>query len=425
MTRPIEFEVQEVDRSSGARRSTMTVGDYVIETPIFMPVGTQAALRSLPPIFLDEIKPEIVLANTYHLHQRPGEALIEKMGGLHAFAAIEQCMLTDSGGFQVFSLDKKQVSEEGVTFAYELDGKKTFLSPERSMEIQMALGADIAMMFDECLPAEADEATVAQSIELTARWGERSLRAHTKRDQSLFGIVQGGMFGELRKRSARQITNLGFDGYAIGGLSVGEGPELMNAVLSDTTPLLPADLPRYLMGVGRPQDLVDGVAQGVDMFDCVIPTRHARSGTLYTFQGRIRATHKRYRRDGYPIDTTCSCYTCRTFTRAYLYHLFSVGEVLATTLCTIHNLTFFRELMARMRASISDGSFASFRRDIKDLYPERSEAAGGIAEADEEKKKKARTRQAQARASTRGRGAKGQVRPRRDARRGGARKKRR
>ncbi|MDP6946631.1 MAG: tRNA guanosine(34) transglycosylase Tgt, partial [Myxococcota bacterium] len=299
-----------------------------------MPVGTQAALRSLPPNFARDIGIEIILANTYHLHQRPGEAIVEKLGGLHDFMGVEMPILTDSGGFQVFSLDKVEVSEEGVTFAYELDGKRTFLSPETSMAIQIALGSDIAMAFDQCLHAEATHNETAQSVDLTARWAARCLGAHDGPHQSLFGIVQGGMYADLRKRSVEQICALPFDGFAIGGLSVGEGPEIMNEVLQETTPHMPAAYPRYLMGVGRPQDLVDGVALGVDMFDCVIPTRHARSGTVYTFQGRIRLTHSKYRRDRYAIDTSCRCYTCRTFSRAYLHHLMNVGEVLGATLCT-------------------------------------------------------------------------------------------
>jgi len=375
VTRAVTFEIRAVDRSTNARRATLGLGEAVVETPVFMPVGTQGAIRTMPPLFLGEIGTQILLANTYHLHQRPGEAVVEKMGGLHKFMRVDVPILTDSGGFQVFSLSKKEMTEEGVWFSYELDGKRTFLSPERSMEIQQALGSDIAMAFDECLPADADYERTASSVDLTARWAERSLAAHERPDQSLFGIVQGGMYPDLRLRSVRQIGSLGFDGYAIGGLSVGEGPEQMNAVLAETTPHMPPHLPRYLMGVGRPQDLVDGVALGVDMFDCVIPTRHARGGLLYTTQGRMRVTQGRYRRDGYPPDTSCRCYTCRNFSRAYLHHLFAVGEVLGTTLATVHNLTYFEDLMARVRSSIVDGTFQALRKEVKALYPEKTTAA--------------------------------------------------
>jgi queuine tRNA-ribosyltransferase len=366
----VPFEVLGIDRSTGARVGRLTLARGVIDTPTFMPVGTQAAIRTLPPLFLDELGVQILLANTYHLHQRPGEAIVERLGGLHRFMGVNQPILTDSGGFQVFSLDKKEVSEDGVAFATEVDGKPTFLSPERSMEVQQKLGADIAMAFDECLPHDAPRKQVEASVERTARWAARSLAAHQRADQSLFGIVQGGMIPALRERSVGQLTSLGFDGYAIGGLSVGEGPEIMNQVLEHTTALMPPGLPRYLMGVGRPQDLVDGVALGVDMFDCVIPTRHARGGIAYTFQGRLRITQNSYRRDAYPLDTACRCYACRRFSRAYLHHLYQTGEVLGTTLVTIHNLAFFQELMRRIRAGIADGDFKALRSRVRELYPE-------------------------------------------------------
>ncbi|MFO0746343.1 MAG: tRNA guanosine(34) transglycosylase Tgt [Myxococcota bacterium] len=380
MTCPAPFEVKTLCKSTAARTGTLKLGRGTVQTPVFMPVGTQAAVRATPPHFLRETGAQIILANTYHLHQRPGATLIEKLGGLHRFMGVDLPILTDSGGFQVFSLRKKNISEEGVAFAFELDGKQTFLSPEISMAIQQSLGSDIAMAFDECLPPEADLAAATSSVDMTARWAERCLKAHTKPDQSLFGIVQGGMFPELRKRSVQQITSLPFDGFSIGGLSVGEGPEIMNAILSETMPLMPTGVARYLMGVGRPQDLVDGVAAGIDMFDCVIPTRHARGGVLYTFQGRIRISHGSYRRDAYPVDTVCTCYTCTHFSRAYLHHLFDIGEVLGSTLATIHNLRFFADLMARIRGSIEDGTFASFRKDIKALYPEKEEAVVLAAE---------------------------------------------
>jgi queuine tRNA-ribosyltransferase len=329
----------------------------------------------LSPHHLLETKSQIVLANTYHLSQRPGEALVAKHGGLHKMMQVNLPILTDSGGFQVFSLKKASVTEEGVTFAYELDGKQTFLSPERSMEIQQALGADIAMVFDECLAFGTDKEAAARSVDRTARWEQRSKDAHHRTDQSLFGIVQGGFWADLRVRSAKQITNIGFDGYAIGGLSVGEGHAIMCDVLDWTTPHLPADKPRYLMGVGRPLDLVEGVARGIDMFDCVIATRHARGGVFYTSKGRVRITDKRYRVDMYPVDTSCDCYACANFTRAYIHHLFRVGEVLGSILATIHNLHWFARFMGDMRQSIIDGSFAAFRAHVHEIWPESTEPA--------------------------------------------------
>ncbi|GDX80568.1 queuine tRNA-ribosyltransferase [Deltaproteobacteria bacterium] len=363
--------VLEAGDPLGARAGTLSLSrGAVVRTPMFMPVGTQGAIRTVSPLHLATTGTQILLANTYHLSQRPGEDIVKKAGGLNRFMAIPNPTLTDSGGFQVFSLENKELSEEGVKFRYEVDGNATFLSPERSMEIQQALGADIAMVFDECLPFGADRAYAEGSVERTTRWEKRSKAAHTREDQSLFGIVQGGFWPDLRRRSAEQIQEIGFDGLAIGGLSVGEGHANMCEVLDWTMPHLRPDQARYLMGVGRPLDLVEGVARGVDMFDCVIPTRHARSGTLYTNKGRLRLTDQRFRKDMYPPDTSCDCYTCTTFTRAYLHHLFRVGEVLAATLSTIHNLRFFSSFMERMRESIVDGSFEQYRRWVHDLYPE-------------------------------------------------------
>ncbi len=336
---------------------------------MFMPVGTQGAIRAMAPLHLRDTGSQIILANTYHLHQRPGERLVAKHGGLHKMMHVDVPMLTDSGGFQVFSLQKTETTEEGVTFAYEVDGRKTFLSPEVSMEIQQALGADIAMVFDECLPFGVGKDATARSIDRTARWEARCKAVHTRADQSLFGIVQGGFWPELRRRSAEQIVDIGFDGYAIGGLAVGEGHDIMNDVLDATTPYLPKDRPRYLMGVGRPIDLVEGVARGIDMFDCVIPTRHSRSGMFYTMQGRMRITDRRYRNDMFPPDTRCPCYTCQRFTRAYLHHLFRVGEILGATLATIHNLTFWAQFMGRVRESIFEGTFEETRRWAHEVFP--------------------------------------------------------
>lgn len=364
--RDFPFSVDGVDGQ--ARATTLRLGRGTIQTPVFMPVGTQAAVRAVSPLHLHGTGAQIILANTYHLSQRPGEDLVEKAGGLHKFMGVNLPILTDSGGFQVFSLDKT-VDEDGVTFRYEVDGQRTFLSPERSMEIQQKLGADIAMVFDECLAYGTDRAYTEASVDRTARWEARSKAAHTRADQSLFGIIQGGFHADLRKRSAEQISSIGFDGYAIGGLSVGEGHEIMCDVLEATTPFMPTDRPRYLMGVGRPLDLVEGVARGIDMFDCVIQTRHARSGIAWTWRGRIRLTDSRFRRDMFPIDTNCTCYTCTTFSRAYLHHLMRTGEILAATLISVHNIAWFQQFMAAMRQSILDGTFQQFRQQIRDQYP--------------------------------------------------------
>jgi queuine tRNA-ribosyltransferase len=352
MTMSLPFKVEA--RSGAARAGTLTTARGTIRTPVYMPVGTQGAIRTLAPSLIPATGTQILLANTYHLHQRPGEELVAKHGGLHKMMGVSLPILTDSGGFQVFSLDKKKVDEQGVTFTYEVDGQRTFLSPERSMAIQMALGADIAMVFDECLAYGTD--------------------AHTREDQALFGIVQGGFWADLRKRSAEEIQEIGFDGYAIGGLSVGEGHDVMCQVLDWTTPHMPQNHPRYLMGVGKPIDLVEGVARGIDMFDCVIQTRHARSGMFYTRKGRMRITDARYRKDMYPPDTSCSCYTCRNFTRAYIHHLFRVGEVLGATLATLHNIHFFATFMAEMRQSIVEGRFEAFRKEVHATWEEKPQA---------------------------------------------------
>ncbi len=362
----VKFRLDGTD--GGARATTFQLPRGEVQTPLYMPVGTQAAVRSVSPLHMADTGTQILLANTYHLSQRPGENLIAKAGGLHKFMGSSLPMLTDSGGFQVFSLDKT-VDEQGVTFKYEVDGKKTFLSPERSMDIQEKLGADIAMVFDECLAFGTDKSYAEASVARTTRWEQRCKDVHKREDQSLFGIVQGGFWPDLRKRSAEEICAIGFDGYAIGGLSVGEGYEVMCEVLEWTTPHMPVNHPRYLMGVGRPLDLVEAVARGVDMFDCVLQTRHARSGVVYTGRGRLRMTDRRFRNDFYPIDTDCSCYTCKNFSRAYLNHLLRVGEVLSATLCSIHNITWFHQFMARMRQAILEKRFEAFRKEVHELYP--------------------------------------------------------
>jgi len=377
MTCAVQFQVEA--RAGAARAGVLSLARGAVRTPVFMPVGTQGAIRTLSPLHLASTGSQIILANTYHLHQRPGEALVARHGGLHQMMGVELPILTDSGGFQVFSLEKKTIAEEGVTFRFEVDGRETFLSPETSMAIQQKLGADIAMVFDECLPFGVDRSYAERSVGRTTRWERRSKAAHSRPDQSLFGIVQGGFWPDLRARSVEEICGIGFDGYAIGGLSVGEGHQKMCEVLDSTTHLMPADHPRYLMGVGRPLDLVEGVARGIDMFDCVIQTRHARSGMFYTRRGRMRITDRRYRHDMYPPDTSCGCYTCSNFTRAYLNHLFKVGEVLGATLATLHNLTWFADFMARMRQSIIDGGFEAFRAEVAEAYPERAQGARGSA----------------------------------------------
>lgn len=365
--RHIPFSIQA---SVGqARATTLELARGKVETPVYMPVGTQAAVRSVSPLHLATTNTQILLANTYHLSQRPGEKLIAKAGGLHKFMAVDKPILTDSGGFQVFSLEK-EVTEDGVTFRYEVDGERTFLSPERSMEIQQKLGSDIAMVFDECIAFGTERKYAEASVARTTRWERRSKEAHTREDQSLFGIVQGGFWPDLRKRSAEEIAEIGFDGYAIGGLSVGEGHAKMCEVLDVTTPHMPWNAPRYLMGVGRPLDLVEGVARGVDMFDCVIQTRHARSGVMWTSRGRVRITDQRYRVDLYPVDKSCDCYTCSNFSRAYLHHLFRVGEILGASLCSIHNIHWFHSFMRNMRNSILDGTFEDYRKWVHEVYPE-------------------------------------------------------
>lgn len=364
----VNFQLDGTD--GAARATTFTTVHGSVQTPVFMPVGTQGAIRAVSPQHVMQTNTQILLANTYHLSQRPGEDLVAKHGGLHQFMGVDVPILTDSGGFQVFSLDKT-VSEEGVEFNYEVDGKKTFLSPERSMEIQQKLGADIAMVFDECIAFGTERKYAEASVERTTRWERRCKEAHTRPDQSLFGIVQGGFWPDLRQKSAKAIQEIGFDGYAIGGLSVGEGLTTMSEVLDYTMPHLQVGASRYLMGVGRPLDLVEGVARGIDMFDCVIQTRHARSGVMYTSRGRVRITDRRFRHDMYPVDKECSCYTCTTFTRAYLHHLFKVGDVLGTTLASIHNIHWFQSYMADMRKAILERRFKEFREWVWQVYPEK------------------------------------------------------
>ena len=363
----MKFTLKKKD-PSGARRGTLTTPHGTIETPIFMPVGTHAAMKAMTPVQVEECGAQIILSNTYHLHLRPGEGLIEKAGGLHRFMAWDGPILTDSGGFQVFSLPNKRITEDGAYFKHEITGEEVFLDPARAMTIQEALGADIIMAFDECIPYPCDKRYAEQSTRKTLRWAEQCKKAHTRKDQALFGIVQGSVFEDLRALCARELVDMDFPGYAIGGVSVGEGLELLKKVVAMTSPFLPEDKPRYLMGVGLPEDILESVERGMDMFDCVIPTRYARSATLFTNRGKIRLTNKNYRRDFYPVDPTCDCYTCRNFTRAYLHHLFNANEVLSAILASIHNVHFYLNMMAEIRRAIEDDRFGEFKRTFLEEY---------------------------------------------------------
>ena len=345
-----------------ARLGTLSLAHGQIETPAFMPVGTYGTVKAMSPIELKEIGAQIVLGNTFHLWLRPGIEVIEAHGGLHRFMGWDGPILTDSGGFQVFSLGAlRKITEEGVTFQSPVNGDACFLSPEVSMNIQRVLNSDIVMEFDECTPYPADLTVAANSMRLSLRWAARSKKAHEGNSNALFGIVQGGMHENLRDESLIELCNIGFDGFAIGGLSVGEPKEDMLRILRHTAPQLPADKPRYLMGVGTPEDLVDAVEQGIDMFDCVMPTRNARNGMLFTRYGNIKIKNAQYRLDTRPLDEQCPCYTCRNFSRAYLHHLHRIGEILGARLNTIHNLFYYQELMAGMRAAITSGKLTEFR----------------------------------------------------------------
>lgn len=327
-----------------------------------MPVGTQATVKALAPEDLIDIGAEIILSNTYHLYLRPGHRLIESLGGLHRFMHWLRPIVTDSGGFQVFSLAPlRKISEEGVWFRSHLDGSEHFLGPEEAIEIQMALGSDIMMCFDECIPYPSTYDYTLQSSDLTARWAKRCKEKKRDEGGSLFGIVQGGMYSELRKRSALQILEIGFDGYAIGGLSVGEGKAIMIDMIQEVLPLLPENRPCYLMGVGKPEDIVECISFGVDMFDCVMPTRNARNGMLFTSFGRVIIRNAAYERDEAPIDPSCSCYTCQNYSRAYLRHLYCANEILASRLNTIHNLHYYFSLIREARKAIEAGDYGSFR----------------------------------------------------------------
>ncbi len=360
-----QFTVLHRDSSCAARLGSLTTSHGAIETPIFMPVGTNATVKAMTPEDLLAVNAQIILSNTYHLYLRPGHRLVEQLGGLHSFMNWQRPILTDSGGFQVFSLGElRTISEEGVRFQSHLDGSYHFLTPELSIGIQEALGADIIMCFDECPPATAEYGYVERSLEMTSRWARRCKDVHRRDGQLLFGIVQGGMHYDLRRRSLEQIRDIGFDGYALGGLSVGEEKEQMYGVMEACGPLMPEEHPRYIMGIGAPQDLVEAVWHGFDMFDCVMPTRNARNGMLFTSQGRINIKAKIYEQDAGPLDPECGCHVCRTYSRAYLRHLYRAGEILASNLNSYHNLYYYLELMRRMREAIRNNDLAGFRRDF-------------------------------------------------------------
>ncbi len=365
----IKFELFHQEKDTSARLGKLTTRHGEIETPIFMPVGTQATVKSLTPEELKEIGSQIILANTYHLYLRPGSKLIAAAGGLHQFMHWDRPLLTDSGGFQIFSLSElNQITEEGVYFKSHIDGSRHFISPEKSMEIQMELGSDIVMAFDECPPYPSDYNYVDKSLELTLRWAKRSKEAMTAEDQALFGIIQGGIYPELRQKSVEAMVEIGFPGYAIGGLSVGEEKELMYQVLDFTTPLLPTAQPRYLMGVGTPEDLIEGVLRGIDLFDCVMPTRIARHGAVYTSRGRITVRNAEYERDFTPLDEQCNCYVCRNYSRGYIRHLLNRKEILGIRLTTYHNLHFFLALMHQVRLAIKRDQLLEFRKEFYRNY---------------------------------------------------------
>lgn len=366
----VTYELIKKDSRTKARRGRVNTPHGPIETPVFMPVGTAGTVKAMKPEEVRDMGAQIILGNTYHLYLRPGHEVVKAAGGLHKFMNWGRAILTDSGGFQVFSLGAmRKISEEGVEFRSHIDGSKHMLSPEKSMEIQNALGSDIMMAFDECAPYPADRNYVKNSLERTTRWLKRCKEYHKNTEQqSLFGIMQGGMYKDLRKQSAEEIVELDLPGYAIGGLSVGEPKEIMYEVMDDCVDYLPADKPRYLMGVGSPDCLFEGVERGIDMFDCVLPTRIARHGMAMTSQGRVNIKNAKYERDFTPLDPNCDCYTCRNYSKAYLRHLFKSDEILSSMLMTTHNLHFLVNTMAGIRKAIEEDRFLEYKKEFYDSY---------------------------------------------------------
>ena len=367
VTKHFHFKVTHKDRGSAARAGAITTPHGTIQTPVFMPVGTHGAVKAVHPTSLVEFGQEIILANTYHLHLSPGADLIAKAKGLHKFMQWPRAILTDSGGFQIFSLKDRKLTEQGAVFTGP-KGKTFQLTPEMAIDIQQKLGSDIMMAFDECIPYPASQKEVEKSIARTHRWLDRCVASWKNPQQALFGIIQGGEYQHLRKVCRDEVCARDLPGYAIGGVSVGEGPQLMEQIVSTTAPLLPEDRPRYVMGVGTPQDLLMLWENGIDMSDCIIPTKFARGGTLFTNRGKIRIRHKNYRRDFYPIEPNCPCSTCRHFSRAYLKHLFDANEILGQMLASIHNLAFYQSLAARARKAIVENKFVSFKKKFLEEF---------------------------------------------------------
>lgn len=364
-----KFELIKQCSSTGARLGRVYTPHGSFETPVFMPVGTQATVKAMAPKDIEEVNANIILSNTYHLYLRPGHELIEQAGGLHKFMNWNRSILTDSGGFQVFSLNElRVVTDEGVHFRSHLDGSKHFISPEKAIEIQNALGADIIMAFDECVPYPCEYERAKIAVERTTQWAKRCKDAHKRDEQALFGIIQGSLYKDLREKSAQQIIELDFPGYAIGGLSVGEPKPLMYDMLEHTVPFMPKEKPRYLMGVGSPDCLIEGVIRGVDMFDCVLPTRVARNGLAMTSRGKVMLRNAAYQNDFNTLDPECDCYTCSNFSRAYLRHLVKAGEILASMLITLHNIRFLIKLMEDIRQAIRDDSIIQLRERIINVY---------------------------------------------------------
>ena len=365
----IKFEILKKSKKTKARIGKLFTPHGVIETPVFMPVGTKATVKAMTPCELEKLNTKIILNNSYHLYLKPGHHLIAKAGGLHKYMGWNGSILTDSGGFQIFSLGKlNKINDDGVFFNSHIDGSKHFISPEKAMEIQISLGSDIAMAFDECSPYPAGRYQVEIAAQRTLQWAKRCKEAHQNANQSLFGIVQGGAHKDLRIDNAKKLVELDFPGYAIGGLSVGEPKPLMCEVLDYTVPCLPQEKPRYLMGVGAPQSILDGVIRGVDMFDCVLPTRNARNGSLFTSSGKISITNAKYKDDFIPLDGNCNCYTCKNFTKAYLRHLYISKEILSSILGTIHNLHFMSNLMENIRLALQEDRILEFKENFLSNY---------------------------------------------------------